>query len=782
MDSSSPPKRGSIQEKLTRRKMSASGFDEEMKHLKGSGSDENLDNVNNELHSTSQLADTIRDGDMESLQQMLSKMGYGKKTRQKLNEMDANGYTLLCIAAKNDQSLIAEMLIEANADVSMYGNAALFMAARWGKNDVLSVLLNAKADVKATPQGVTALVVATRGNQVETAMLLIDSRSDVNAYSSQGKTVMNVAWESGFLDIVRILVSNGATLTESMWMEASLSPNLCFNLAEGLTERIGNLGRDDIPVITLPALYAWFASAPDACVRLLDIVLLKEITEGVPKRADLSGQQLKSVYTKDCVLSSKDQDRLCPPDTGGGCTVRVRRMEVKGILRARVLYAISTALSGQIFTSVTVEALIDMSFSNYIFYIFLRDVIIEVVLLLFFWVNLLALSNYQSTVYKISRLILMILVLIVTLRDTLLLGVIFLYGRTIRKGIWCNLRIGRVLCVIPNFVYIFAVLLTGDAFDFGTDLHLESNQPRYLPVVAIATFLRYGQLLNMSMESRFIGIKILPIFYALLQIFPFALLFFLILFAFIHALYVFYHDDILYKNVLEFAIRQVALGMVTRWAIFMNEFTADHPTLGDRYVWLVLWYLAASFGIIIILLQMFVGVLRTAYMDQKLLASATFLRKKSNTCFEYFLFRQRSINLGQIKDRILRIIGTFEEPPAKGVMWICETAEEKHGRVDDGGLGEDQQLFETLNKLGVDSTEVIHIMQERIQAIEKKFEGVLQKVYSGLSEEKRKKLMQKLSQGIERRTREDRQSFQLQKMGSRGKFSSSNVFGTGRRK
>eukprot|EP00397_Hematodinium_sp_SG-2012_P001089 GEMP01001090.1.p1 GENE.GEMP01001090.1~~GEMP01001090.1.p1 ORF type:complete len:815 (+),score=144.30 GEMP01001090.1:138-2582(+) len=721
----------------------------------------------------------IRDGDLETVQSTLTKMGYGRRTRERLNQMDSNGYTPLSIAAKFDRSLIVEMLIEAKAEVTKYSNAALFMAARWGKNEVLPVLIGARADIECCPHGITPLVLAVRGNHMETVMLLVECEADVNSSSGKGRTVLNVAWDSGFLEMVRLLVSNGAKLTDGMWMEASASPNLCFNLGEGLTERIRKLGHDDIPVITLPALYAWVENAPDACVPLLDIVLLKEMIDGVPTRADLGGRSLLSIYTRSPVFDRKDESfkRLCPPDRGKGCTVRIRTLEVKGILRTRMLYALAVTPSRHIFSSVTVQALLDMSFFSYIFNIFMADIAIEIVMLLLFWLNLFALGAYNDYLYRVSRLAVLLILFIVSLRDMVLECIVFSFGRSVRSGIWCNLRFLRTAFLMPNFILVFYVLLCGEMFDLSGSSDLEHKQPPYIPIVAISTFLRYFRLLYMSMEFRIIGIKTLPIFHALLKIGAFALLFFLMLFAFIHAIYVFYYDNKLYAGLIEFATRQVALGMVTRWPIFMNAFTRDD----ERYLWLLMWYLLASFAIVIILLQMFVGVLRTAYDDEKLFAHATFLSQKSNTCFEYFLFRHRGADLHGLKERILKMLGTFRTPPADGVMWVCEkTEEDRAGEEESGSVAEERQAFESLQKLLSDSTEAIKTGLDRVLQLECKVEQVVQKAYIGLSAEKRIHLVAMLSQGLERRTRDDRQEFKLHKMGksNRGKFTAANLFGS----
>jgi len=729
----------------------------------------------------------IRENNVEMVQKYIEHFGNSRRLVEKLNKMDELGYTPLSIATKNDNGLMAEVLIEAKADVQAYSNLALFTAARWGNNGALPIILGSRADVDMIGSNhITPLVTAARGNQVDSVILLLEYQADVNWVGKKDKSVLGVAWELGHLELVRLLVSEGAKLTDNMWMEASSSPNLCFNLSEGLTERIRKIGRDDIPIITLEALYVWIESCPDACVLLLDTVLIKEMTEGVPARADLGRLHMQAVYTKHTTYnrSVKALNKLCPPDTGAGCAVKIRLLQVKDILTARMIYTMYKSPSRTIFSSVSVAQLLEMCFNNYCYSLWVRDLLLELVLLLLFVLFINFLHSFDSESYLQIRLCLIILLFINSLFDFSRELRICLFARSCGKSITANIRLISVIIIAPNFVLCLVVLTTKELFNLKQNLKLDVEMPSYLPICAICIFLRYVHLLSLAMDMEWIGIKVLPIYRSVIGIRPFFLLFFLMLFAFIHATYVFYWNNKFFSGVADFAVRQFLLGMITRWPIFM-ETVSDNPGIledaAPAYASMLFWYTLSGFMMIIVLLQFFVGVLRTSYDEENLWAKSTYLRKKAQTCFEYFLFTKKDGSHIIVKI-ILTLLNYMKEPPEKGLMWMCETLEEdERNREDLTGSGlEEKHAFESLHHVLEQSTESIKMAVDRVSTLEWKMEQIVQRVYSGINKEKQAHLLDALKQGLERRSNYDRQhGLTMSKIGKFGRRNLSDFSQTG---
>lgn len=76
---------------------------------------------------------------------------------------------------------IAQMLLDAGADLNMEGNTPLHHACFWGDVEKVKALLAAGADANAAnDRGVTPLMVIKGSQRVEIARLLIAAGADVN--------------------------------------------------------------------------------------------------------------------------------------------------------------------------------------------------------------------------------------------------------------------------------------------------------------------------------------------------------------------------------------------------------------------------------------------------------------------------------------------------------------------------------------------------------------------------------------------------------------------------
>jgi ABC-type phosphate/phosphonate transport system substrate-binding protein len=102
-------------------------------------------------------------------------------------------------------------LVNGKEDLS-YG---LPYAANGGHLEVVQRLLDAKADVNATTNGVfaqTALQAAAEGGHLEVVQRLLDAKADVNAVTNGvwAQTALQSATKGGHLEVVALLKSFGA--------------------------------------------------------------------------------------------------------------------------------------------------------------------------------------------------------------------------------------------------------------------------------------------------------------------------------------------------------------------------------------------------------------------------------------------------------------------------------------------------------------------------------------------------------------------------------------------
>ena len=135
-----------------------------------------------------------------------------------LNSSQADGMTGLHWAAMNDDVAIAQMLIDAKADlnpVTRLGSyTPLYLAAQNGNASVADVLLRAGADLnRTTATGVTALMSAAASGSTRIIEALIAKEADVNAReSARGQTALMFAAASNRGDVIRLLLKHGANV------------------------------------------------------------------------------------------------------------------------------------------------------------------------------------------------------------------------------------------------------------------------------------------------------------------------------------------------------------------------------------------------------------------------------------------------------------------------------------------------------------------------------------------------------------------------------------------
>jgi ankyrin repeat protein len=155
-----------------------------------------------------------------------------------LNKKETHGLTALMMAATNGQLDATEQLIDAGADKDLVNNdqhsavvlaamngftnvvikllekgakqkdLALTVSAREGHTDIISTLLESKANVNhRASDGWTALTLAAKNNHPNVVRLLLRNGADVNLPGQNGLTALDIAMQSGNTLIVKILAS-----------------------------------------------------------------------------------------------------------------------------------------------------------------------------------------------------------------------------------------------------------------------------------------------------------------------------------------------------------------------------------------------------------------------------------------------------------------------------------------------------------------------------------------------------------------------------------------------
>ena len=100
---------------------------------------------------------------------------------------------------------------------SIRGVPALIEAVAAGKRNIVALLLErgARVNVSARRDGLTALEQAVRSNRADLAQMLIDAGADVDKTGKDGQTPLMVAAKLGNAGIVQVLIDAGAYLNDT---------------------------------------------------------------------------------------------------------------------------------------------------------------------------------------------------------------------------------------------------------------------------------------------------------------------------------------------------------------------------------------------------------------------------------------------------------------------------------------------------------------------------------------------------------------------------------------
>ncbi len=137
------------------------------------------------------------------------------------NAVDESGETPLMFASKNGQTRIVRLLLlYAQADPNVPsqswqtpGETALMLACQHNHADIVSLLLDAGADIEQTDNtGKTALMVASEGGHLEIVRQLLGARAKVDAQTQAGATALMLASRAGHVNVVETLLAAGADI------------------------------------------------------------------------------------------------------------------------------------------------------------------------------------------------------------------------------------------------------------------------------------------------------------------------------------------------------------------------------------------------------------------------------------------------------------------------------------------------------------------------------------------------------------------------------------------
>lgn len=150
------------------------------------------------------LFDAVSKGDAHRIQSLL-------RDGCDLNQLNANGMSVLALAAKKGRTDIVKLLLEHGADVNLtmtyYGWTALTYAVNNGHLETVKILLNYHADVNAKAhRGKTALLLAADRGYLEIVEVLLKHGADAGAVPDHhGWTAMGRAMKHGYVEIADVL-------------------------------------------------------------------------------------------------------------------------------------------------------------------------------------------------------------------------------------------------------------------------------------------------------------------------------------------------------------------------------------------------------------------------------------------------------------------------------------------------------------------------------------------------------------------------------------------------
>ena len=158
-----------------------------------------------------QLIDAAEIGDLNGMEHCIQKNA-DLNYQSKKDPPDRNGMAAIHMAAVNGHLSAVEILVSRGANVNLieplHQNTALHLAATGGYSDLVRYLVRSRANINVRDSlGQTPLLTAT---SEAIQIILLEAGADPNRRGLDAATALHYAAYFGFLDAVRLLVSQGA--------------------------------------------------------------------------------------------------------------------------------------------------------------------------------------------------------------------------------------------------------------------------------------------------------------------------------------------------------------------------------------------------------------------------------------------------------------------------------------------------------------------------------------------------------------------------------------------
>lgn len=130
------------------------------------------------------------------------------------NIPNPEGYTPLMMAAQLHNAKLAELLMDAGANIharNRFGETAIMLASYHGQTEMVKQLYIRGAEINHS--GWNPLLYAATGGHLDTIQLLLKGGADINAVSDNGSSALMMAVRNNHSDAVALLLKLGADPT-----------------------------------------------------------------------------------------------------------------------------------------------------------------------------------------------------------------------------------------------------------------------------------------------------------------------------------------------------------------------------------------------------------------------------------------------------------------------------------------------------------------------------------------------------------------------------------------
>ncbi|KAF4525912.1 hypothetical protein B566_EDAN014629 [Ephemera danica] len=155
------------------------------------------------------LHTAARDGNVQLIRNLIA-------SGVNVSATDENKNSGLIIASRHNYKAIVKVLIEAGAYLdtrNINNETALFLAAKNNNTEICKMLLDEGADANIqNTERHSALTLAILKNNLNVVKMLIEKGAEINIAADRGNTPLHTAARYGYIDIAKVLVEHGPNL------------------------------------------------------------------------------------------------------------------------------------------------------------------------------------------------------------------------------------------------------------------------------------------------------------------------------------------------------------------------------------------------------------------------------------------------------------------------------------------------------------------------------------------------------------------------------------------